>query len=135
MSISRFGNNCRDFLKPLVRYPITLFILLLIGYSQLFAPLFRDAAVYSPIRICQTVPHYQSPPLKGDDKETIYIEEEEDDERGSGKKNSEECSPSILIYAPSYFTQQLKSGLLSYKSFSHSALARSPFLIFCVFRL
>jgi len=105
----------------------------LIGYGQLFAPLFKDAAAYAPIAICKASTHYQSLPIKGAEKEAIYIEEEDDDE--SFKKHSEESTTSVFLYLPAYVIQHLKSGLSYHKSFFHSALSRYSFLIFCVFRL
>ena len=124
-----------EFLRPLFKYPATLFILLLIGYGQLFAPLIKNSAVYSPVKICKASTYYQSPPLKGEEKEVVFIEEEEDDERGSFKRYSVEYTACLLPYSPGYFIQHIKNGLSFHEPFFHSAFSRSAILMLCVFRL
>ena len=103
----------------------------------MFAPLYKLSAVYSPVKICKESVRYQALTVKAEEKEAIYIEEEEeeDDERDAVKKYSGEFTNYALPYSPKYFSQHLESSLSFHKSFFHSTFSRSPYLIFCVFRL
>jgi hypothetical protein len=137
MTNSRFGSIAFDFLKPLIKYPVTLFILLLIGYGQLFAPLYGGIADYSPVKSCKESTHYQAHILKATEKEAIFIEEEEeeDDEQFSLKKYSEECAAALLPYLPDYYSQHIERSESLHKSLFFSAFSGSRYLTFCIFRL
>lgn len=107
------------------------------GYGQLFAPLYKVSTVYSPVKIAKEPAYYQAITLKAEEKEAIDIEEgkEEDDDRDSIKKYSEEYTTSASPYWITYFTQHIEKRLSFHKLFLHSSFSISPYLIFCVFRL
>jgi hypothetical protein len=123
-------------LKALIKYLLSLFILLLIGYSQLFAPLYRSSVPDLPTKKLAAAKG-QALNATTADVQTILIadEEVEDDERDSIKKYSEECTASILPYSPAYFTPLIKSSLYSHKSFYNSTSSRFRYLMIGVFRL
>ena len=122
-------------LKPLIKYPITLFILLSTGYSQVFAHLFRADFPHSPTTQMKGLVHFQAP-IKTADKEDLYFEEEEN-RRVSLKEYSKDNIYTSFIYdvLPGYFFERLKSGSSFYKYFSRFSTYGSPGAEFCVLRL
>jgi hypothetical protein len=132
----RNQKNNLSSLKARIKYLLSLFILLLIGYSQLFAPLYRGSA---PDVATKKIAAAQKVALNASttDVQTTLIadEEVEDDERDSIKKYSEECTAALLFYPPAYFTPRIKSTLYFQKSFLNSISSGSRYLMISVFRL
>jgi hypothetical protein len=124
-------------LKALIKYPLSLFILLLITYSQLFAPLYRGNALSAPAKKIKGIEQGQAIDIKSPDAQTIFIaeEEEEGDDRISFKKNFSESSVFSYIYVPEYFIQHIESYASFSRDISCFTFFRSPYLVFQVFRL
>ena len=124
-------------LSPLIKYPVTLFVLLLIGYGQFVVPIFRASAASSSVKITKEPSHFPSLSTKAEEKEEIYFEEveEEDDEQDSNRKYAEEYMASALLYSLKDFSLHIDVGLSFYKLFYHSSSLIAPYLLFCVIRL
>jgi len=122
-------------LKTLIKYPLSLFILLLIAYSQLFAPLYRGSAPSAPAK--KEIEQGQALDVKSADAQTIFIaeQEEEEDDRISFKRNLEESSVFSYIHVPDYLGQQGKSNSSFTRDFSSCIFSGPTYLIFRVFRL
>ena len=123
-------------LKALIKYPLSMFILLLIGYSQLFAPVYRGNASYVPTKKSRTLEYGQALDTKAADAPTIFIaeEEEEEDDRISFKRYLEESSLFSYTYIPEYFIRDVSSFSFVRDS-SCFSFFKSPYLVFNVFRL
>lgn len=122
-------------LKPLFKYPITLFILLSTGYSQVFAHLYRTNFPYSRVKQMLGLEHFHAP-LKTSEKEDIYFEEEEN-RRVSLKEFSKDNIYASFFYAdfPGYFFERLQSHTFFCRYFSRFSLFGSPEPEFSVLRL
>ena len=122
-------------LKPLIKYPITLFILLSTGYSQVFAHLFRPDFPPSPITQVTGLVHFQAP-VNTADKENIYFEEEEN-RRISLKEYSKDNICTNFFYAdlPGYFFERLHSHTSFCRYFSRVSFFGAPDPEFIVLRL
>ncbi len=128
------ANHLSCVLKPLIKYPITLFILLLTGYTQVFSHLYRPNFSCSPIKRMSALEHYQIP-VQATEKEDIYIEEEEN-KRISLKEYSRDDSfkDFSYFYLPEYF-QCIKNHSAFCKYFSCFSFFGPPDRIFRVLRL
>jgi hypothetical protein len=120
-------------LKPLFKYPITLFILLSTGYSQVFAHLFRPDFPDSPTTQINGGVHFQAP-VTTTGREDIYFEEEEN-RRISLKEYSRDNI--YLFYAdlPGYFFERLQSHASFCRYFSRVSFFGAPEPEFIVLRL
>lgn len=126
-------------MKPLIKHSVTLFILLLVGYSQLFAHLYCGCIVYPSIK-SEVSDSGHSLVIKTTRIDDIFIEEEEEKEE---ERFSLRSPLSIGSYAISFFDARLQIDFFdshkkssSYqKHFSYLASTRSPYLALCVFRL
>ena len=113
-------------MKPLVKYSLTLFILVQVGYTQVFAHLYRGTTFNCAIKNIRGTGHDQSVVIKATELEDIYVEEEdkEEDERISLKEFSKDnlCVSLFFIHEHEYFFQRIKAysstfGFLSPQSF------------------
>jgi hypothetical protein len=91
-------------LRPVVKYSITLFVFLLVGYTQVFAIFYRPLALPSFISKVKHVSQLAVPSSKSFDLDEVYLEEEEreEEDRFTSKKFSGESlylplSNSLLI--------------------------------------
>ncbi|HNC13262.1 MAG TPA: hypothetical protein PLF59_15915, partial [Cyclobacteriaceae bacterium] len=64
-------------MKPLFKYPATLLILLLVGYTQVFARAYQADLGPTPIKKGSDLNHVQAPAEKQAGFESYYFEEEE----------------------------------------------------------
>jgi len=123
----------------LIKYPALVFIILLIGYCQLFTYLYKNYSSYSSISKVQGAKHYEASGIKGVEIEGIYIEEreKEDDEQSSLKEYSHENLYFAFFnaYVAARFVQNMGNYSLFCKHFSCFLFSQSSYLIFCVFRL
>jgi hypothetical protein len=124
-------------LKALIKYPLSLFILLLISYSQLFAPLYRGNTPAAPEKKVIGIEHGQAIDVKSPDSQTVFIaeEEEEEDDRMSFKKNFSESTVFSYIYEPDFFIQRIESYASLRDDISSRTFFKAPYLVFQVFRL
>jgi len=122
-------------LKPLFKYPITLFILLSTGYSQVFAHLFRADFPHSPTTQIKGLVHFQIPVTTAD-KEDIYFEEEEN-RRLSLKEYSRDNIYTNSFYADllGHFFERLQSHASFCRYFSRVSFSGAPEPGFIVLRL
>jgi len=129
------ANNPYLVLKPLIKYSITLFILLTTGYTQVFAHLYRLDFSYSAIQQIKGVEYFQAL-VQATEKEDIYIEEEEN-RRISLKEYSRDIIYASFFYAhlQEYFFLHLKSYISLNKYFSRVSFFGSPNPVWCVLRL
>lgn len=130
----KFFRNCRTWvLRPFIKHPVSLFILLLIGYSQVFAHLDRGYISYSPIKKINGSERCEALVIKTTEIEDIYIEKEVE-ERISLKEYSKDNTYSAFFYnhLKGYFFQHINAYLC--RDFSVSFF-RLPYLAFRVFRL
>jgi len=125
-------------LRALIKYPVTLFILLLVGYTQLFAHLYTGTPVHSQIKNIRKSAHSQALVIKASEREDIYIEEEEKegDERISLRE------PSRGSIHPATFYSSLQENLVLHtknyfpqSGYFFRGFLLSPYLVFGVLRL
>jgi hypothetical protein len=64
-------------LKRLFKYPATLLILILVGYTQVFAHAYRVDFEYSPFKQGLEKNHVKGPGAQATGIENVYFEEEE----------------------------------------------------------
>ena len=123
-------------LRPLIKYPVTLFILLLVGYTQIFAQLYRTDATSSEKRVYQS-DHSDVLILKTAEPEDIYFEEEEveEDDRLSVRKSFVEDSIFSFTHLLADFHQKNISYSCISKYFSNHTILPSAYLVLRVFRL
>jgi hypothetical protein len=125
-------------LRPLIKYSVTLLILLLIGYSQLFAHLY---AGYSsqPQATEKALNHekafgLKTPPLEGNYM-CVEEEESEEDDKISLKALKDRTS-FISIHPRADASSPITKNYSSFfKNLSFSSLFRSQYLVLCVFRI
>jgi len=111
-------------------------ILLLIAYSQLFAPLYRGNAPSVPTRKMAAAQRQTLNAATTDVQAVLMADEEvEDDEREAVKRYSEECTTALLPHLPAYFTHRIKTGLYFHQSFFNATFSGSRYLMISVFRL
>ena len=122
-------------LKPLFKYPITLFILLSTGYSQVFAHLFRPDFPHSPTTQMKGLVHFQAPATTAG-KEDIYFEEEEN-RRISLKEYSRDNIYTNFFHADlsGFFFERLHSYASFCRYFSRVSFSGAPEPEFIVLRL
>ena len=122
-----------------MKYSLTLFILVLVGYTQVFAHLYRGTTFNCAIKKIKGTGHDQSVVLKATELEDIYVEEEEkeEDERISLKEYSKDNIYVTLffIHAQEYFFQRLRGHSSPFNYFSHLSFFKSPYLAFRVLRI
>lgn len=119
-------------MKRLLKYSATLFILLLLGYTQVFAHIHRDD--FSALAHSKRSHHLQAPVAKTSEIGSDYYEEE--NKRNFLKTYSKEKAFSGFLYAhvsAAYFFQRLET----FTSFGErvSRLAISGASLFRVLRL
>ena len=138
---AKTGLNCAltlviKFVRPLIKYPVTFFIFLLIGYSQLFAPLYRGNTLDSPAKkITESIQGHVLG-IKTEDAQTVFIaEEEEENERVSMKTHADDAPTLSYAQLQEYFFQHTKAGALFVAHVSRSSFLKAPYLLFRVFRL
>jgi hypothetical protein len=121
-------------LKSLLKYPVTLFVLLLVGYTQIFAHVYRIDFEYASRTNGADKTHIQASPEKATGIENSYFEEEED-KRNSLKEFSRDHAYAAIFCMDisSSFFQELTSS--SYFSEHSSALSLFKFSQFRVLRL
>lgn len=98
----------------MVKYVLALFIFLLIEQGHLFVLHTNGSAVESPARKIQTSTLCQAILIKTTEKETLYIEEdkEEDDERISFKKYLEGHSTFFALVHRNIYSKALRAAHL-----------------------
>jgi hypothetical protein len=119
-------------LKSLIKYSATLFTLLLLGYTQVFAHIHRDD--FSSVTKAKRSHHFEVPVAKTSEIGGDYFEEE--NKRNVLKTYSRENTSSDFFYAhisAAYFFQRLKT----FSSFGErtSRLATFRASLFRVLRL
>ena len=124
-------------MKPVVKYPLTVFILALVGYTQLFAHLYRGTTFNCAKKINGTG-HDQSVVIEASEQEDIYVEEREKEEYEL--TFLEECSKyksAAFFYTPvmELFCKHSPNGCDSSNRFSSISFFRSPYRLLCVLRL
>jgi hypothetical protein len=129
-------------LKPLIKYSLTLFILVQVGYTQVFAHLYRGTNFNCAITTVRGTGHDQSVVLKATELEDIYVEEEEDkeeeeDERVSVKAFSKDnlCISFFFIHEHEYFFQRIKAYFSSLSFFSYQSFSKISHLSFRVLQI
>ena len=124
-----------EILSSLIKHPLSLFILLLIGYSQLFAPLYRGSVPYAPAKKIAESSKGQALDVTTTDVQTVFIAEEEEEENRISKKHSEYSPILALIRVPEYFLSSIKNSYSSDWNISCVSFSISSYLLFRVFRL
>jgi len=124
-------------LKPVIKYPLTLLILALVGYTQLFAHLYRGAT-FNCVKKISGTSHDQAVVIEASELEDIYVEEREKEEYE--RSFLEECSKyksAALFYDPvtELFLRSINNGCDLSHGFSSISFFRSPHLLLCVLRL
>lgn len=124
-------------MRPVLKYPATLFILLLIGYSQLFAPLFRVEPLSSTIKIAKASGHEKILVTKNAETEAIFIEEEEqkEEERIYFKKPVEAHASFSFAQLEGFLLPHIQSYSAFTRHFSYLSLSGAHYLALCVFRI
>jgi hypothetical protein len=124
-------------LKALIKYPLSLFILLLVSYSQLFAPLYRGNTPAVPSKKVLGTEQGQAIDVKSPDSQAVFIaeEEEEEDDRMLSRKNLGESSVFFYVYEPDFFIQLIESYAPISRDISSRTFFKAPYLVFQVFRL
>lgn len=125
--------TCADgFLKKFFKYSVTLFILLLIGYSQLFVPIYTGNSLHVSFKSEKDSDQIHAFSFKKSDVEAFYIEEEEEKE----DEGIIDCSSTFsYIYVKEYFSLPKRNYSAFYKHFSFASLSGSQYLVNCVFRI
>jgi len=122
-------------LNTLIKHPLSLFILLLIGYSQLFAPLYRGSVPYTPTKKNTESAKGQALDVTTTDVQTIFIAEEEEEEDRIFKKHSEYSPILAYICVSEYSLESIKNSFSYSKNISCVSFSISSYLLFRVFRL
>ena len=122
-------------MKPLLKYLISLFILLLVGYTQVFAHLYRMDAFSLDKKVSSSA-QFQAHSLAANRVDEVYIEEDEveEDDRFSIKKHFADVSIFSATHVREYFHKNITYSYVS-KLFSSHTFFQSPYLEFRVFRL
>jgi hypothetical protein len=127
-------------LKPLIKYPVTFFLLLLIGYSQLFAYLYRGFT-FIPFKNGKDLKQDQVYLInKASEIEDIYIEEEEEEanERNSFRKFLGEGNCSILFIFDQlshHFLCSCRGGVAYFNHFTKLFSFKSLNIAISLFRI
>jgi hypothetical protein len=115
-----------------------LLILLLIGYSQLFAHLYAGYHSQSQVNE-KTLNHDKALGIKSPAFESNYIlfeeEENEEDDKVFLKCQKENISVSLFYNHAAIYTPLARNYSSFFKHFSFSSLFRSQYLVLCVFRI
>ena len=120
----------------MVKYPVTLFIFLLIGYSQLFAPLYLGNAPGTPAKKISKSTEGHVPRLRTEEAQTLFIaEEEEENERISFKTHTGDAPALTYTHLREYFLPYAKALAPFAARFARLSFLISPYLLFRVFRL
>jgi hypothetical protein len=123
----------------LVKYPLTVFILTLVGYTQLFAHLYRGTTFNSSLKTIRGTGHDQAVVIKAAELDDIYVEEEdkEEEERFSLKDYGKEGSYTALFFThpPVHFQHRVQVHTSQCNYFSTGSFPRAPYILFQVFRL
>jgi hypothetical protein len=128
-------------LKPLIKYPIILFLLLLIGYSQLFAHVYRGFSFQEQSQPTKKASSkHQTLLVKAKDMDEIYYEEEEEEnEKHSSRRSLDTGSRyTILVLHECIHLNPLasfKGGTQFFKHFSEFHSYVSLNIAFSVFRI
>jgi hypothetical protein len=118
----------------MIKYPLSLSIVLLIGYAQVFAHLDRTYFQFPHAKQIRGRVHFQAP-VKRTEKEDIIIEEEEN-RRNSSKESKDDLYASFFYADLSeHFFQRLKSHSFFNRCFSRFSLFGSSAGGFCILRL
>lgn len=118
-------------MKPFIKYPITVIVLLLIGYTQLFAQLNRGIASQD-LGKSRTVLSQAGKLIPANETDIIFQEssmEEEDD------RISTDLPVCHFIYAEVLTTDGLSSLGSRGKYVIHHSSSTEPWILFRVFRL
>jgi hypothetical protein len=128
--------------KPLIKYALTLFILIQVGYTQVFAHLYRGTTFNCALKTIRGTGHDQSVVIKATELEDIYVEEEdkeekEEEERISSREFSKDnaCVFLFFIHEHEYFFQRIKAYSSSFSFLSHLSFFKSSHLSFRVLRI
>jgi hypothetical protein len=111
--------------RPSIKYPVTLLILLLTGYTQVFAHLWSPDAPYPSAKEVKRLHHFQVP-VATTEKAEVYFEEEEEKEEKEEKRSCLKEYSKTQIYMgifnahlPGYFLHRLAtSSINKYSDFS-----------------
>lgn len=100
-------------LKRLFKYPATLLILILVGYTQVFAHAYRIDFEYSPLKKGSEKNHIQAPATQSTGVENVYFEEEEN-KRDDNTAVDFICTDLSVFYfeglnSASYFSEQVSA--------------------------
>jgi len=122
-------------LKPLIKYSTTLIILLLTGYTQVFANLYGVNFLYASVKQSNELKHFQVPATTPEIVD-IYIEEEEST-RVSLKEYSKNNLYSNAHFAnlSANFLERLKQHTSFCKYFSCFSFYQLPASVLSVLRL
>ena len=100
-------------MKRLIKYPATLLILLLVGYTQVFAHAYRGSFDLAPVKKAGERNHVQVPVTQATGIENIYFEEEEN-KRDDNAGIDFLCTDLSVFYfeglnSASYFSEQVSA--------------------------
>ncbi len=128
-------------LKPIINYAVSLLLLLLIGYGQLFGHAYKNYKFRPPLNKLNAVGLQKTIIIKPTETEYIYIEEGEREEKEEERINLKEHSKNknYSLFFNFNVSARLFRSIINYSSFfkcySPSSFFRSPYLVFGVFRL
>ncbi len=121
-------------LKHLTKYPVTLFILLLVVYTQVFAH-WHTTNPSTAARL-SGLEHVQTPAYEITGVDGIYFEEVEEDWRTYSRECARNFYPDFLFaWLPDYFFHYQNAFSSSSKYFLTISLSESPDSEFRVLRL
>lgn len=126
-------------MKPVVKYSVTFFILLLVGYTQVFAHFYRLYPISSSAEKAKESSHFQIPTSKALGLEEVYIEEEEkeEDDRLASKKFVGESLylPLSNALLSDQFLESSRCFTNLHKLFTGFSFVKASYLALSVFRL
>jgi hypothetical protein len=118
-------------LKKLLKYSVTLLILLVVGCSQLFVCIFKVNTHQVVAKEIKEAVHVQGLSFKDAELKEIYFEEEEKDD----EQNTNYLSSFPYIDLKENFFIPRKSYASFPQQFLFSSLAGSQYILNCVFRI
>lgn len=110
-------------MKPLFKFPVTLLILLLVGYTQVFARGYQEDFTETAVKKGLDVNHVQAPAEKHVGFES-YLFEEEENKRDDNVSFDFLCTDLSVFYFPGIKCASLISDHLSVPFFLKSPLFR-----------
>lgn len=121
-------------MKPCLKYPVTIVVLLLIGYSQLFAQVNRGIAS-TEIGKSRTVVSQRGGLIPANSVDIIFQETAMEEEEDRVATEAPVSPSSSFFIAESVYSKSSSRRVSIFQHTAHNPLSINPWKLFRVFRL